>query len=83
MGAIQPQKQGMSDRAVSRIVLAYLLLCAAAAIVLKAATGWPVGSIILVAVLFFLVLLVVGSVLLRPLVLIGMLVSKSVRRERA
>ena len=71
----------ISDRAAWRLRLGYLVLCVAAGVLIEAITSWPLGGMVILVAVFYLLLTLAGALVLRPIATMAMLVFRSVRRE--
>ncbi len=71
----------ISDRAAGRLLFGYLALCIVAGVIIEAITDWPIGSMVIVIAVFYVLLVFVGAAIVRPIATLTMVVFRSVRRE--
>jgi uncharacterized protein YacL len=71
----------ISDRAAGGLLVGYLVLCVLAGVILEAITDWPIGSMIIVIALFYVLLVFLGAAIVRPIATMTMMVFRSARRE--
>ncbi|MDQ6606128.1 MAG: hypothetical protein M3Z06_06220, partial [Actinomycetota bacterium] len=80
-GQERRRRPRISDRAAGRLLFGYLVLCVLAGVILEAITDWPIGSMIIVIAVFYVLLVFLGAAIVRPIATMTMIVLRSVRRE--
>jgi hypothetical protein len=80
-GQERRRRPRISDRAAGELLFGYLALCIVAGVILEAITDWPIGSMIIVIAVFYVLLVFLGAAIVRPIATITMIVFRSVRRE--
>ncbi len=63
------------------MLFGYLLLCIAAGVILEAITSWPIGSMVIVIAVFYVLLVFLGAAIVRPIATMTMIVFKGTERE--
>lgn len=81
MASIKPRPPRPSRRATASLLLGYFVTCVAAAFAIEAITGWSTGSTLVIVAIFYVLLVLLGAAVLRPIATIAMLVFRSARQE--
>jgi hypothetical protein len=80
-GPERRRRPRISDRAAGRFLFGYLVLCVVAGVILEAITDWPIGSMIIVIAVFYVLLVFLGAAIVRPIATMALVVFRSTRRE--